>query len=670
MRLLSFLWLHLASALGTRGNVGVQLHSANDLLEWKAHAQKGGRSFKIDPHYVEALRCRLNGDHDPRGCLLLSHDAPLPGLLGARHYNSTSEIVDLVRRAGNYFPLGSSVAIALCFKSSLSLADVCNQSTAEARNWLSLVDDFVARANAAIKEAEAGGVTVEFVLDGAGQPIGCLAQRWRPWRSVWVQGDSPAEAFTSNDVSRGFDRFQILNNDANFSEWARISTGEVHYGKFQKQSAPFQLWEPDAQSDFWKFQELYMTAGAGLHAGGFNFAINIDPAMFATYSASRIGGGYNLNVTSADPAREGVVSRPAVTALAFEGAAQVLVVYQQRQGAEVELRLKSLRIQSLFQELEAADLVELELPNSTAVALASAVAEAPLSLKASKRADGGYWLLLSCGRAFQLYELLQADGPLRPVAGGTRLGSLAMALYSSEGPALATVELTDDQLCLVEKQRHCWKSPPLATSADLAIFQEGDELQALIVVATAAAETYVAMAMLGQEGTSRLLGFVLGGVGQRPQVGVGLDSGLLLVVNEGGYCQNSHSHNTRTAPRVCASAALAISTPHVLDYTYGTAGAWEQLLQAEPERAFSACNPDVLHGTFHLGSQPAGTVVSLDGTSAAMVVHLGLPAHAADGGGCGRPVSLDTTGHGVVMLESWPLWNGQPRHSKPVLAEV
>jgi hypothetical protein len=164
-----------------------------------------------------------------RGCLLLSHDDPVPA---RTTYNSAADVLSLLAtpRLRPYFAAAGAadrVHVALCFKYT-GLAQCADAA------WLALADAFFAAANATLS---AHALTVELILDGAATPTTrpCLIARWRPWNATWVIG-APAlgrrprpgsraggltpgwlpgrdamAAATSDDPLRGFDRFQINN---------------------------------------------------------------------------------------------------------------------------------------------------------------------------------------------------------------------------------------------------------------------------------------------------------------------------------------------------------------------------------------------------------------------------------------------------------------------------
>lgn len=164
---------------------------------------------------------------------------------------------------------------ALCFKSA---PDFCNNASTTFNNWLALADNFFARA-----KNEVTGV--EFILDGGVKPIKCLIGRWPELNSVWISTESPLAAFTSNDKTNDYYRYQIINDMESFWYWTRLAN--QNYGKFSDPTSkyPYQLWEPDLQSDYLQYIDIYQTATSHPHLPGFHFAINTDMSMFELYVA-------------------------------------------------------------------------------------------------------------------------------------------------------------------------------------------------------------------------------------------------------------------------------------------------------------------------------------------------------------------------------------------------
>lgn len=206
-------------------NVDYQIHSNNDLKELPQVLLKGARRFKFDPHYITSDYCG-----ESKSCLLLNHDNPTPQF---SNYNSSTELLNFLK-SDDFQRLsdGERVTVALCFKSA---PDKCQNTTAF-NTWLGLVDDFYLQAQSAPKQ-------VEFILDGDAKPLNCMIGRWPKWNSVWINSDSPNDAFYSNEETNDWYRFQVLNNPENEKNWTWLATPEVNYGKFSNGSYPYQLWE-------------------------------------------------------------------------------------------------------------------------------------------------------------------------------------------------------------------------------------------------------------------------------------------------------------------------------------------------------------------------------------------------------------------------------------------
>ena len=67
--------------------------------------------------------------------------------------------------------------------------------------------------------------------------------RWPKWNSVWINSDSPNDAFYSNDATNDWYRFQVINNPESEKNWTWLSSADINYGKFSNGSYPYQLWE-------------------------------------------------------------------------------------------------------------------------------------------------------------------------------------------------------------------------------------------------------------------------------------------------------------------------------------------------------------------------------------------------------------------------------------------
>ncbi len=137
-------------------NIDYQIHSNNDLKEFRQVLLKGSRKFKFDPHFVTDKVCGTSSD-----CFLLNHDTPLTSV---SNYNTSTELLNYLA-SPEFATLANNeyVSVALCFKSA---PDKCKSDSAKFQSWLKLVDDFHAQAVATVPS------NVEFILDGDAKPTG------------------------------------------------------------------------------------------------------------------------------------------------------------------------------------------------------------------------------------------------------------------------------------------------------------------------------------------------------------------------------------------------------------------------------------------------------------------------------------------------------------------
>ena len=218
---------------------------------------------------------------------MLNHDKPslIDGTI-RYDYNTTDDVLDYLvtrRRASSV----KTTYIALCFK-SIPL-DRCDENS----EWVGLVDDFFVKANEILFNYS---LNVEFVLD-SGVPAKCHADRWRPWvsTSTWTE-----DALFSNNVTLGYDRYQVLNPNAAASQSKRrklsgascgdfASCAELKFGKFANDTTSFHSYQVYAAFEQVKIKVyigFFFETGVR-HDPGLRFAINIDPAMFQVYSAAK-----------------------------------------------------------------------------------------------------------------------------------------------------------------------------------------------------------------------------------------------------------------------------------------------------------------------------------------------------------------------------------------------
>ncbi len=150
------------------------------------------------------------------------------------NYSSTDSLLSFFKSEKFQNLLGDQpVTAAFCFK---SVPDRCNYNSSAVNNWLSLADEFFARAQSEL-------MGIEIIFDGDAKPSYCLVGRWTPLVLVWIGTSSPQAA--ANDLYR----YQILNNPESFSNWTWLA--QQDYGKISASDKyPYQLWEPDKQADY------------------------------------------------------------------------------------------------------------------------------------------------------------------------------------------------------------------------------------------------------------------------------------------------------------------------------------------------------------------------------------------------------------------------------------
>eukprot|EP00616_Rhizochromulina_sp_CCMP1243_P016121 CAMPEP_0118982248 /NCGR_PEP_ID=MMETSP1173-20130426/32341_1 /TAXON_ID=1034831 /ORGANISM="Rhizochromulina marina cf, Strain CCMP1243" /LENGTH=677 /DNA_ID=CAMNT_0006932721 /DNA_START=38 /DNA_END=2068 /DNA_ORIENTATION=- len=623
-------------------SIGYQVHSANDLGTVVPLVRKGARAFKLDPHFVASTaHCRLARPEESweegAGCLLLSHDTP-----GTQPYNTTDELLGLLSSPALEEALrGGAVTVALCFKSGAPCED-----SRRGEQWQALVDDLFREATARAPSF------VSFILDGDAKPFGCNAQRWRPWPSVWISGDlSPEEAFWSSDPREGFDRYQVLNQKEDMDEWTWMQS--VNYGKFSNLSQPLQLWEPDAQDTLLSYADLYSSGPPHLD-GGFHFAINTDPRMFEVYTAGRTHHAWNTPFEgTASWSWPALLANPAgdLAAVAvsnggglhlmrgFQGpcaphdfpcirlapapvplpeASQVLLRMPNRDAA-VPPRVSLVRLQDSLSCPRAAMITgptgafvsycnltgksadnafPAPIPEDSGVLpLAPGLADRMVSLAVSSHGHGASdatlvaelltTTALDCPLAVQVLgdhgavaacvTVPGADGPLTS-------GSIAITgtTARSDGPGLEVgllAAVSDGQSVF-------------ATSLDLAVqHEEKPDMQAPPRQVSAKARVV--------------------GAGTSPSLSVLHDT--VALVWGGGYCYNSHAHNTRARPKVCSASPSRSNW--TLEYTVGRTADLVAHLRgdqnASSSQLLTPCTTALGHGAWALGANPSAALFPL-----------------------------------------------------------
>lgn len=202
-----------------------------------------------------------------------------------------------------------------------------------------------------------------------------------------------------------------------------------------------------------------------------------------------------------------------------------------------------------------------------------------------------------------------------------------------------------------------------ASSSNLVLVREltlsGDSLGKIVFMKTGTASAWISVT-----------------VGQRIAVSYSPLSNVLMLVNDGGYCYNSHTHNTRAIPSVCSS--FPTSTEYILDYTVGFINDWlnairdsqcvvttlatDNLRTLPPgidEMCFLAtpCHQRLLHGTYDQGSKPTIVLSRMSSPNVSnsffIELHEGYNLRFKHGAGCGEPIHRD----GIVLdsfdIRSW-----------------
>ena len=657
--------------------VDYQIHSNNDLLEWPQLFLKGARRFKVDPHYVPTEQCEVLGIHSTDGCLLLNHDRPIVKF--NQLYNSTDDLLSFLSSAleSPKYDLVDKITVALCFKEA---PDYCSEDSARFQSWLRLVDSMHEQAVGLFDPGR-----VEFILDGDGKPMNCLLGRWKDWNSVWINTGGPQEAFYSNSIENDYYRFQVLNDPENIANWTWMASGDVNYGKFSDGKYPYQLWEPDAQQDILEYIDVYSSGKE--HDAGFHFAINVDIAMFEVYSKGSTGRALNQPILGTTGA-----IRPLINPLSLEsGEFGNLVVYgfdddSSRRVAYSVLATKgavggkypseiTVPVQAFLSDSASAWLFSQEGDNLVASDVLSDGGDSDILAVLS---NGGHFILAklsspsyvvstiltgkfsSDDEAESFHDakiglctdfqwlvkkstdssslcavtLSEREGP----EGNAQLDIRAYELKETTGTGINTKILTE--LILI---------PPGAsteiqlTTAKMLLVTPSEESAAFVAVLCAhdgvvyGSEIDSTSIRFGNVGAANWVAISVGG-----HISVSEAGGVVILVSDFGFCANSHKHNTRAYPTVCA--ATPVSSETVLDYSIGLLSDWKRAFSSSkcqysvesgtPCVELSACHGSILHGSFDQGTWPSVGISYQPSTSDSndtyffLEVHKGLPISA------------------------------------------
>lgn len=682
-----------------------QIHSHNDLREWNQLLLKGGRLFKVDPHWITGQSMTA---------FYMNHDQPIPAL---STYSTTDEMIDYLK-SDEFVVLSKneSVTVALCFKSAPLL---CKTGSAEFQSWLSAVDYFWERATTELSELNRN---IEFILDGDGKPFDCLIGRWLPWNSVWINTDLKSQAaFSSNSIENDNYRFQVLNDPESMSNWTWMV--ENNYGKFSDGSYAYQLWEPDAQETILGYIALYSSGTP--HSSGFRFAINIDISMFRIYSVADSISYPNVVPIEGSDANNFIIdsgSQPQLVALSNELYALVNI-----QSNLLYLSIFYENGESIITTQLPSDVIDYLLPDANSNIVAISLTSRYISelscyrlmygLQSGKFFTIDVEVISECsdceisftiyneqyGKLFPkdsdesrvIYDLIMIDCPTSYSADT----SCIQVMYKKQHydsinllsiDSLSIAESNDDSDVDVQIFADTINAelPSLSTAVDCARFVQIPGYTKLFkssihknpknkqaasalssdstVLLFISSNNIIMMSELYQSNWINIQ------VGKQFSVkradSFNDDSGVLMLVTDGGYCYNSDGHNTRSYPNVCNS--IPSSTTYVLDYSLGLVSDWINLLEESyPDSNVSittgndlykvnVCNQRILHGSYDQGSSPSLAFTSNqleDGSSSFyfMEVHQGMPVGSSDTGSCGIPIQRNGLVLDSFSISSW-----------------
>ena len=683
--------------------VGWQEHSKNDLRAWPQLLRKGGRNFKIDPNLLQASACakQQRVKQDPRGCLVLNHDNPSP--FNSRYdYNTTDDVLKFLEDPLNrrYFArAGDPFLVVLCFKHAPA---ACESSTAS-QNWRGLIDDLFNTAQQVVARA---ALNVQFVIDGdgaGGAICDCFKDRWRPWVATYIPdgGQQPGscldDAFTSDDPTRGLDRFAILNEPSGSFH----SATEKRYGKFVNSSFNWQIYEPRDESEIGERLGEYSKAGV-VHAEGLNFAINVDSSMLQVYAAgAKLAGrrGWSDPIVPNGSAPSLVVL-PTPTAT---GRQAMAVAYSRLASASMAPDAPAAQSWYALHSFEGAAgaplvseaagllpvaaestpphvLSSLAWPGSahgmlatngdghvSALHMAEDAASGALSMHAGAVLSNGHVQPFELQLGFPKDVSSATAAAVCPHAAGPEALTCAVQVALDANASLQlrlwALDPTSSARILASVPLAMPSSVPVTADGAAAVCSLGVASDGSVGVALAwSAQGRVAVATASwSPADARTLALVAGpadvGVGHRPHlsfapVGAGAcagSRGVLLLTAAEGFCFDNERQNKATRPAACEQVPSA--TPNVLVASYARVEDWEAKLHSAAP-AMSGCDAHVMHGAYSRGTNPSAAVFAAPGTALGFSfaeVHEGTRAGTKDNGECGLAVPHDD----AIVLAGW-----------------
>ncbi len=433
--------------------------------------------------------------------------------------------------------------------------------------------------------------------------------------------------------------------------------------------------QPDAQEDVLEYIDVYNSGTA--HPAGFHFAINVDIAMFDVYSRGASGRSINAPVSNTGGRRAPTVDMLQRAAAAAAAAANesdlashgdsfcAVSYYTSSSGADavsysVFCASRAQDESSFPSDFEVVS--QGNLPDSASSWLFPSSADREQGLRAAS-VSGDDALILSPRGAFAIHAAVGSEGGvslgLFPAADAVYFDVLYGQCTSFLPLFGETVKAVDESACAVvlsgevtgtKLRVDLFELMPAEGSVGTnplgSLFADASDLLGDGASASTASSARLGVRVpAGSEGDALLLLFlsvndVIFGTAsvedEAPWVAVSTGryfdvsatDGALMLVTDYGYCFNSHTHNTRSAPSVCQQAARPTRT--VLDYSMGLFEDWLEVLRESKCACINAsncgdlctevtsCHLRIMHGTYDQGTRPAVAMAS---------------GHTGDGGG-------------------------------------
>ena len=357
---------------------------------------------------------------------------------------------------------------------------------------------------------------------------------------------------------------------------------------------------------------------------GYHFAINIDIAMFWTYTGSSTGTATHtlLQNTSASSKNPHIVDVDGVFLHAYQQGSCVLyttITFPYKQSASTLLDFADASIVALS---SASGLVMIAYDNSDFMVYEVRSDEnSAVSLSALVGSRFGVSDVLDAQLIFcdALPSSVACHGEVYIITVSTAQNALVLSYWSlqdTNSPLSSTVIATS------EPAEHARIA---ISGADIMLFY------------TSSHQLYG--------------GFVSDGaiwshLGVGDDITVAVTNDVLMLVTDYGYCYNSHSHNTRSVPHVCSSVPKPLQ--HVLDYSIGLLEDWRDVLTSQ--ELVSSCHSRILHGSYDQGSHPTVALRAIDNVYSFVSTHEAIASDEEADGRCGTPVLQDG-----IVVDSFPI---------------